>query len=117
MLTYNDRKFFEALTSEILNELQEIRENRLIFNINYSQLCDLVKTAKRLNKLNNSLLKNDDFDSIVVRYNVLDKDTNSLVWITLTPKKENTVKKLFVYELLNSQYATLQEFKQFKNRF
>ena len=113
-MTNQDRIKFEPILNTILDTLKGSRANQLIFNISYPQLVDLVKTAKRKNKLNNYLLKNSDNSTVSV-FNCLDTDKNELVNIAVRPNEQNTVKQLFIYEVLNNQFATKQEYTYFKN--
>jgi hypothetical protein len=115
-MTYQEQQKFEDILKNCLNWLETNRENRLIFNVDRTLLIDLIKTAKNKNKLNNFLLIDNDKDNdIVTSYECFDKVTNKLVTIAVRPSKKNTVKQMFIYELLKSQYATKQEFTYFKN--
>ena len=109
-LTYKDRQKFESISNEILNDL---KKQGIIFNIDYEMLCSLVETAKDKNKLNNYLLKNDYKDD-VWNHECFDLETKQLVKIVLKPSKNNTVKKLFIYEVLKSQYVPKQTFTNYK---
>ena len=112
-ITYQDKIKFEALKKIILNFLEANNYNT--FNITYETFCDLVKSAKRLNKVNNQLLKHQDFDSVVYNFYAKDIDTDKANWNIVHANKRNTVKLLFIYEFLSSQYATKQCFLHFKN--
>jgi|SRR6187402_728111 len=112
-LTYNERVKFEAIKDNVITYMVDKGYNT--FHINYEMLCDLVSYAKHYNKNNNSLLRYNDLDSDVWQCEVKDLKTDSLVWIKTTAKKENTIKQLFIYEVLKSQYATKQCFTHFKD--
>lgn len=111
LLTYKDEQKYRTFANEVLEVLTN--EGYNTFNIDYRLLCDLVSTAKHKNKVNNQLLKNDFTDNIWV-HECKDLKDSSMTWIKLRPCKTNTVKKLFIFEVLKSQYATKQMFSKFK---
>lgn len=116
-LTYRDKEKFETLKNVILEKLKEIRENKLIFEINYTLLCECVESAKRYNKINNYFLKNNDFNESVYSFSAFDNDIKKVLNFSLKPSEKNNIKTLFIYEVLKNQFATIQEFEYFKNDF
>ena len=105
---------YGQIKNEILEELKDSRQNNLIFDVNFSLLSECLQSAKRKVKLNNSLLKEGYNDNIMV-FDCLDENLNELVKLSLKPNVNNTVKQLFTYEILKSQFATKQEFEKYKN--
>lgn len=95
-LTYQDRVKFEKIMNNTLETLKELRDNKLIFPIDLSNLSEMVSTAKRKNKLNNYLLNEKSTDA-VYRLECLNIETNKLIWLNVRPNKLNNVKKMFIY--------------------
>jgi len=62
------------------------------------------------------LKENARNNDVVCSYGCLNTDTNKLTRIAVYPNDKNTVKQLFIYEVLNSQFATKQEYTHFKNK-
>jgi len=111
-ITYQDKIKFEAIQNTVVDFLSE--KGYSVFNTTYEQLKDMVVTAKRQNKLNNYLLKNDSDDNVLV-IECKDLQSEQLVKLGVRPSDKNSVKQLFIYQVLLSQYATLQSFKHFQN--
>jgi len=112
-MTYQDAQKYAAIQSEVIEYLKEQGYNTF-FN-DYEMLKDLVETAKRLNKTNNSLLQYEDYEGVVMYISAKDLKTNEVVTKQLTAKKENTTKQIFIYQVLKSQHATLDMYEHFKN--
>lgn len=112
-LTYRDKVKFESIMNDIISELKELRANNFTFHLSNADLIDMVNSAKRKCKLNNSL----DIDEILYMIEVLDINTNKLVWIKINQNENLNTNNLFVYEVLKMQYATKQEFTHFKDKY
>jgi len=89
-LTFQDRHKFESLNNVVIDILKEFGYNT--FYNNYERLCEMVETAKRRNKRNNSFLKDNDFAEKLYQFSCYDEDKKELVSLNVSPKKENTVK-------------------------
>lgn len=112
LLTYRDEQKFRTFANEVLEELKN--DGYTVFNLDYRLLCELVSSAKHKNKVNNQLLKNGYNDN-VWSHECKDLESNELVWIKLRPCKSNTIKKLFIFEVLKSQYSPKQVFAKYKH--
>lgn len=112
-LSHTDYVKFNTLLEQTTETLKGLRTDRMIFNLGKQELIGMVETAKRMCKRNNSY----DAQDALYCVNVLDTDTNELVWINVLPNKVYNTKNLFVFEVLKAQYATRQEFRYFKNLF
>ena len=112
-MTYSETQKYTEINNYVLEYLKEQGYNTF-FN-NEIKIKELLSSAKRKNKLNNYLIKENNLDDAVCRYSGLDLKTNTVVNFNLYPKSENTIKQIFIYEVLESQYATKQAYEYFKN--
>jgi hypothetical protein len=112
-MSYLELKKYIEINNLIIDTLKEQGYNTF-FN-NEVRVNEILSSAKRKNKLNNYLINENNFDDAVCRYSGLDLKSNLIVNFNLYPKKENTIKQIFIYEVLESQYATKQSYEYFKN--
>jgi len=111
-MTYQQKIKFIELNNKIIDYLKENG-----FNTFYNddlRVKDLFIDAKRINKTNNSLLKLEDYDSVLRLLSGYCLKTERLIYFNLYPNKENTIEKIFIYLVLESQYANKQCYEYFK---
>lgn len=112
-MTYQESKKFKNINDKVIEILKEHGYNT--FYNSEERIKEMLFSAKIYNKKNNSLLKNEYYDDNVYSFDCKCLKTDKLINCSLKPKKENTIKKLFVYEVLKSQYATKDMFSYFKH--
>lgn len=112
-ISFKDREKYTPIFEKVLKELTNVRKNKLVFPVAYSTLAEMVNAAKLYNKRNNDYLKSG-YDYELFKITCLDEDKKEDVRITILPSKNYNTKKMFILEVLQSQYCSRQEYKHFK---